>query len=160
LLFISMGWDYVSELRPPTGLLFIPQDDIWVWRATVEWYWQGKPKNSEKNLPQCHFVHHNSTWTDPGTNLGLRGERVATNRLSHATAYLSGYFFVLCTEIIRNHSDTVAWETLQVYGQSVGSVCEKKWPRNVHTSLRHLSVIAKFCSCTSVDMNTQKQKHE
>jgi hypothetical protein len=20
-----MGWDYISELRPPTGLLFIPQ---------------------------------------------------------------------------------------------------------------------------------------
>jgi hypothetical protein len=33
-------------------------DDIWVWRATVEWYWQGKPKNSERNLSQCHFVHH------------------------------------------------------------------------------------------------------
>jgi hypothetical protein len=25
LLFVLMGWDYVSELRPPTGLLFIPQ---------------------------------------------------------------------------------------------------------------------------------------
>jgi hypothetical protein len=22
---MSMGWDYVSELQPPTGLLFIPQ---------------------------------------------------------------------------------------------------------------------------------------
>jgi hypothetical protein len=25
LLFMSMGRDYVSELRPPTGLFFIPQ---------------------------------------------------------------------------------------------------------------------------------------
>jgi hypothetical protein len=25
LLFMSMGWDYVSELRPPTGILFIPK---------------------------------------------------------------------------------------------------------------------------------------
>jgi hypothetical protein len=25
LLFMSMGRDYVSELLPPTGLLFIPQ---------------------------------------------------------------------------------------------------------------------------------------
>jgi hypothetical protein len=25
LLFMSMGWNYVSELWPPTGLLFIPQ---------------------------------------------------------------------------------------------------------------------------------------
>jgi hypothetical protein len=25
IIIISTGWDYVSELRPPTGLLFIPQ---------------------------------------------------------------------------------------------------------------------------------------
>jgi hypothetical protein len=25
LLFMSVGWHYVSELRPSTGLLFIPQ---------------------------------------------------------------------------------------------------------------------------------------
>jgi hypothetical protein len=25
LLLMLTGWDYVSELRPPTGLLFIPQ---------------------------------------------------------------------------------------------------------------------------------------
>jgi hypothetical protein len=68
----------------------------------------GKPKNSKKNRPSTTLSTTSPTWTDPGTNLGLRGERVATNRLSHATAYLSGYFFVLCTEIIRNHSDTVA----------------------------------------------------
>jgi hypothetical protein len=41
------------------SILHIPQM-IWVWRATVEWYWQGKPKNSEKNPSQCHFVHHRS----------------------------------------------------------------------------------------------------
>jgi hypothetical protein len=37
-----------------------PPGDIWVWRATVERYWQGKPKNSENNLSQCHFAHHKS----------------------------------------------------------------------------------------------------
>jgi hypothetical protein len=25
MIFMSMEWDYVSELRPPTSLLFIPQ---------------------------------------------------------------------------------------------------------------------------------------
>jgi hypothetical protein len=25
MMMMSMGWDYVSELRPPTGLLFVPQ---------------------------------------------------------------------------------------------------------------------------------------
>jgi hypothetical protein len=44
---------YVSILR-------IPQM-IWVWRTTVEWYIDRvKPKNSEINLSQCHFVHHKS----------------------------------------------------------------------------------------------------
>jgi hypothetical protein len=41
----------------------------------VELYWQGKkPKNSEINLSQCHFVT-NPTWIDPGANPGLRDER-------------------------------------------------------------------------------------
>jgi hypothetical protein len=46
---------------------------------------RGKPKNSETNLYQCLFVHHKSHWIDLGANLGRRGERPATNRLSHVT---------------------------------------------------------------------------
>jgi hypothetical protein len=30
---IMMGWDYVSELQPPTVLLFIPPGDMWAWIA-------------------------------------------------------------------------------------------------------------------------------
>jgi hypothetical protein len=59
LLLISMKWDYVSELRPSLGLLFIPQV-ILVTTATVEWTDSWKPKSSEKNLSQFHFVHHTS----------------------------------------------------------------------------------------------------
>jgi hypothetical protein len=33
----------------------------------------------------------NPTWTDPGSIPGLRGERPATNRLSHGTARVKGY---------------------------------------------------------------------
>jgi hypothetical protein len=56
----------------------------------MEYRWnetdRGKPKFSGRNLPQCHFVYHKPIWTDPGSNPGLRGERPATNRLSHGTA--------------------------------------------------------------------------
>jgi hypothetical protein len=60
LLFMLMEWDYISELQPPTGLLFIPQV-IYEYR---EPQWndidRGKPKNSEINLSQGHFVCHRS----------------------------------------------------------------------------------------------------
>jgi hypothetical protein len=65
---------YVSILRIPLI--------IWVWRATVEWYIErGKPKNSEKNLSQCHFLHDKSHIDWPGgANPGLRGERTVNWR--------------------------------------------------------------------------------
>jgi hypothetical protein len=64
---------YVSILR-------IPQM-IWVWRATVEWYWQGKPKNSEKKpvpVPLCppQFPH----WLTRARTraFAVRGRRLTT----------------------------------------------------------------------------------
>jgi hypothetical protein len=40
-----------------------------------------------ENLPSATLSTTNLTWIDPGANPGLRGERPATNRLSHGTAY-------------------------------------------------------------------------
>jgi hypothetical protein len=57
---MSMGRVYVSQLGPATGLLFNPQ----VIYEYVESRWndtdRGKPKNSERNLSQCHAGHHKS----------------------------------------------------------------------------------------------------
>ena len=47
---------------------------------------RGNPKYLDKNLSHCHIVHHKSRRTDLGSNPGIRGERRATNRLSHGTA--------------------------------------------------------------------------
>jgi hypothetical protein len=58
LLFMSMGWDYISELRPPMDLLNIPQmiyeDGEPRWNDID----RGNLKNCEKNLSECHSVHH------------------------------------------------------------------------------------------------------
>jgi hypothetical protein len=40
-----------------------------------------------ENLPNATLSTTNPTWIDPGANPGLRGERPATNRLSHGTAF-------------------------------------------------------------------------
>jgi hypothetical protein len=60
------------------------------------WNDRVKPKNSQRNLSQCHFVHHKSHMDWPGVNPGLRCERPATNRLSHSTALLGRYTHSLC----------------------------------------------------------------
>jgi hypothetical protein len=39
------------------GPIVHPADDTWACRVMVEWYRQGKPKNSKSNLSQWHFVH-------------------------------------------------------------------------------------------------------
>jgi hypothetical protein len=39
-----------------------------------------------ENLPSATLSTTNPPWIDPGANPGLRGERPATNRLSHGTA--------------------------------------------------------------------------
>jgi hypothetical protein len=58
-------WDYVSELRPLTYILFVLQM-TWVWRATVEWYWQEKTEKLVP-VPLCpplipHGLTRRRTW--------------------------------------------------------------------------------------------------
>jgi hypothetical protein len=50
----------------------------------------GKPKDSKKNISQCHFVNHKSDMDSLGANPGLDGEKPATNRLNYVTAWCSG----------------------------------------------------------------------
>jgi hypothetical protein len=75
----------VSELRPPTGLLFIFQ----VIYEYGEPRWNDinrvKPKNSEKICPSATLFTTNATWTELGANPGLHYERPATNCMSHGT---------------------------------------------------------------------------
>jgi hypothetical protein len=42
-----------------------------------------------KTYPSVTLSTINPTWSDPGSSPDLRGERPATNRLSHGTALVS-----------------------------------------------------------------------
>jgi hypothetical protein len=47
---------------------------------------ENRSTRREKTCPGATLSTKNPTWTDPGSNPGLSGERPATNRLSHGTA--------------------------------------------------------------------------
>jgi hypothetical protein len=47
---------------------------------------EGNRSTRVKTCPSATLSTTNPTWTDPGSNPGLRGESSATNRLSHGTA--------------------------------------------------------------------------
>jgi hypothetical protein len=59
--------------------------------AMVEWYFAGETEELGENLPSATLSTTIPTWIDPGVNPGLRGERPATNRLSHDMAYCYNY---------------------------------------------------------------------
>jgi hypothetical protein len=46
-----------------------------------------------ENLPSANLSTTNPKWINPGANPGLRGERPATNRLSHGTPTKCNTFF-------------------------------------------------------------------
>jgi hypothetical protein len=68
---IMMGWDYVSELRPPTGLLFIP----WVIceHGELGWWWcwlRITPDSSIRALWQSY--QHRQLGQVEGNDKGVR----------------------------------------------------------------------------------------
>jgi hypothetical protein len=61
----------------------------------------GKNRSTRgETCPSATLSTTNPTGTDPGSNLGLRGERPATNRLSHGTAFIEVIFRNICDELV------------------------------------------------------------
>jgi hypothetical protein len=59
-----------NEMDEERNIFFIFIGNV---EPTVECLGRGKPKDSEQNLSQCHFVHHKYYWIDLGAN-PLRSE--------------------------------------------------------------------------------------
>jgi hypothetical protein len=64
----------------------------WLWSNWLNEDWQGKPKYSGKTCPSAILSTTNPRWPDPGSNLGRRGGKPATNRLSYGAAKFRGYW--------------------------------------------------------------------
>jgi hypothetical protein len=57
----------------------------------------GKNRSTRgETCPNATLSTTNPTWTEPGSNPGLRGERPATNCLSHSMAYSKELPAYLC----------------------------------------------------------------
>jgi hypothetical protein len=81
VVYMLIGWDYVSELQPPFPKWYISMKPRW---NDIE---RGKPKNSEKNLTQCHFVQHkfHAFWT---LTSKVRGLRLTTWAMARHSKYV------------------------------------------------------------------------
>jgi hypothetical protein len=88
MLFVSVGWDYVSELLSP-----------YEYGATVEWYWQGKQEVGEKTWPSATVSTTNRTWIDPDSNPDLQWE-ADEGYLSHVTASVFAHFCRRSTAVL------------------------------------------------------------
>ena len=81
--------------------------------APMEWNWQGKTEVlGGKTCPSTTLSTTNPTWTDPGSITGLRGVRLATNRLSHGTALVKA---LLKFRIFRRNNLAVSLLTFLVW---------------------------------------------
>ena len=59
------------------------------------------PSTRGKTCPSATLSTKNSSWTDQGSNPGLRGERPATNSLNHGTAGRElGYKHTFCQNVV------------------------------------------------------------
>jgi hypothetical protein len=69
--------------------------------ATVEWYWQEKPKTWRKPRPST-LSTTNPTWTDPVANQGLCGEILDAWATAWSTTVIYGYvlIYLLCIRIL------------------------------------------------------------
>jgi hypothetical protein len=82
LLFMSMGWDCLWTAATNKPIVHPPPHDTRVWNPSGMIMAGKNLTTRRKPCLSATLSATNPTWTDPGTNLVLRCERPATNRLS------------------------------------------------------------------------------
>lgn len=75
-----------EDCQASSVLILVRATCRWTWRISGMILSEKKPKYSEENLTQCHCVHHKSHMDRLGPSRSARGQKPATNLLSHGTA--------------------------------------------------------------------------
>jgi hypothetical protein len=96
---VSMGWDCVSELRPPTGLLFIPH---------VIWTWQQWRNDTDRG--KSWFAHQSSVAVLPAElSSSKSGQICPRKRRIYPSKYL---FFIIRSDFHRVRTSIDVFDTL------------------------------------------------
>jgi hypothetical protein len=82
LMIMSMGWDYVSEFRPPTGLLFIP----WWYMSTENHGWM------ILTWENSWFVHQNASGKTNSSHLVTKLGKLVKEMMHVAYEIFLSYF--------------------------------------------------------------------
>jgi hypothetical protein len=101
---------------------------------------RGKPKYSERNLSQCHFVHHKSYMDWPGSNPGLRGEKPVTNRLRHGTASVSYITPSSCLSLLNDELTSGVKKQSSMTWRRVGAYLPSYTSSHAKVRLYHINV--------------------
>jgi hypothetical protein len=94
MITMTMGWDYVSELRPPAGLLFIPR-----------WYVSGEITMSAEE--HAWLAWQTSLAIAPADSSGSKQEKLAKGmRIWPCEVFFAHTFkwFFICCKILRHGS--------------------------------------------------------
>jgi hypothetical protein len=92
-------WGYVSDLRPPTDLLFFLQVVYKCGEPRWNDIHRGEQNNSEKSLSQCHFCPPQIPNGLTRARFRESGERPETYRMSHSTVSMNFTRFLMWNDI-------------------------------------------------------------
>jgi hypothetical protein len=81
-------------------------------------------RTQRKTCPSTTFSTTNPTRIDPGANSGLRGERPATNRLSHGTAAIHHHTPIYLYKLILDNQRTEQVSEFHYLGCQLSYQCE------------------------------------
>jgi hypothetical protein len=121
----------------------------------VEWYWQGTNKRvRRKPLPIVTLPTTSPTWTSLSMNTGLRGEKPATNCLSHGTALNNSYFLHILTVALQSKQEEVP-----MHYSAVTRISKGTWAPYQVLCLSFLIYFIRFLNINSWDNNIRALIH-
>jgi hypothetical protein len=154
-MFLGVRWDWVHLVRLPLiGILYQPRMIDNECGVVGGWELADETEVLGENLPNATLSTTNPTRPNLGSNPGLRGGKLAANRLSYGTAKTEHTSWVVSNSadlfFDSQHRDRLSWHGV-VWLSSV-------WIYNVSISVRAWSTPCSVCQLKVVAHFSKEQK--